>query len=56
MEFIEDGLELGPNVLPFVVALCWFCSPSASIGAGDPEETSLSLVDHGIIIDQNTFD
>lgn len=42
MEFIGDTLELGPDVFPFVVALCWFCSPSASIGADDTEETSIS--------------
>lgn len=59
MEFIGDALELGPGVFPLVVALCWFCSPSASISADDTEETSISQSlkpKHGRIISQNTFD
>lgn len=36
MEFIDDVLGLGgSDVLPFVEALCWFCSLSVSIGADD---------------------
>lgn len=59
MEFIGDDLELGPDVFPFVVALCWFCSPSASIGTDDIEETSISQSlkpKHGRVIGQKTFD
>lgn len=33
MEFMVDVRELGPDA--FVEALCWFCSPSASIRADD---------------------